>query len=96
DIAFALNVQHDCQTWKCNDTGLRPIIQEREKTNQTISFIEHQEDNTFILNTFAVHNTYQLRRILPRSLVAPVPLHEDQYAFHCQIADKVQSTRTGR
>ncbi|KIJ35211.1 hypothetical protein M422DRAFT_84550, partial [Sphaerobolus stellatus SS14] len=62
EIICSLNVQHDCYTAKCEATGVRQVVQEREKTEQIVSFIEHKPEDIFVLNLFTLHNAHILQR----------------------------------
>ncbi|KAJ7736044.1 hypothetical protein DFH07DRAFT_870713 [Mycena maculata] len=74
NIQFIFNVQHDCYAANCTASGTRPKMQERMDSSRTESFIEHQALEKFVINTTAFHNAHLLRRCLPRSAWAPVPL----------------------
>ncbi|KIJ40446.1 hypothetical protein M422DRAFT_49166 [Sphaerobolus stellatus SS14] len=96
EIICSINVQHDCSSSECGATGVRPIIQEREKTTRNISFIEHKNEDIFVLNLFTLHNAHIIQRLLPRSLTSIKPLHVDRRKFHDGVAETVRITRNCR
>ena len=53
-------------------------------------YIEHQPIDRFVINTHAFHNAHLLRATLPRSLLAPIPLHQNREAKHHEIAGSLQ------
>ena len=75
---------------------MRPIVQEREETGCQTSFIQHKDDNYFVINIYALHNAHLIHRILPRSLLKPKLLHSDCEASHHQIATTLRESRNGR
>lgn len=77
---FAFSAQHDCCLAGCKLTGRSFQWQEREQTSCTYRILEHLDDVNFIMNTHALHNAHLLRRVLPRSLTEPQPLHSDAIA----------------
>ena len=81
-IDFLYNVQHDCPLSKCTASGKQLLMQERVKSGLTQTYIEHQPIEHFVVNTHAFHNAHLLHVALPRSLVAPTPLHPDRQAKH--------------
>ncbi|KAJ7193158.1 hypothetical protein GGX14DRAFT_537656 [Mycena pura] len=86
DIWFRFSAQHDCRLANCQPTGSRAVIQEREITSQTISLLAHTDDDHFIVNMAALHNSTLLRRALPRALTVPRPLYTDRKAHHFEVA----------
>ncbi|KAJ7448584.1 hypothetical protein FB451DRAFT_1053799 [Mycena latifolia] len=99
DIQFIFNVQHDCYTAKCTASGNRPKMQERMKSSIMESFIEHQPLDKYVINTTALHNAHLLRRCLPRSAWAPVPLFDTQQsrvAKHHELAEELRLTQSGK
>ncbi|THU93255.1 hypothetical protein K435DRAFT_670511, partial [Dendrothele bispora CBS 962.96] len=87
NILFIQNVQHDCRTAKCTASGTRIRMQERVKSDQTESFIEHKPVDRFLINLCAFHNSHLIRRILPRELTAPIPLFADRRREHNRCAE---------
>ncbi|KAJ7205461.1 hypothetical protein GGX14DRAFT_644635 [Mycena pura] len=78
NIKFQYNSQHDCIHARCEATGERARLQERVNSGLVDKFIEHKPIERFILNTHGFHNAHLLRQVLPRRLVAPVPLFADR------------------
>jgi hypothetical protein len=87
------NVQHDCPRAQCTASGSQPVMQERVESGLMKSYIEHQALERFVINTHAFHNTHLLRATLPRSLVVPIPLHQDRQAKHVEIAGRLRATQ---
>jgi hypothetical protein len=65
-------------------------MQERVESGLFKAFIEHQAIERFIINTHAFHNAHRLHASLPRSLVVPIPLHQDQEAKHIEIVGNLR------
>ncbi len=89
-IEFLYNVQHDCPQAKCVASGKQPLMQERTESGILEDYIEHQPIDRFVINTHAFHNAHLLRATLPRSLVAPIPLHHNREAKHHEIAGSLR------
>ncbi|KAF7343758.1 hypothetical protein MSAN_01956500 [Mycena sanguinolenta] len=98
NIEFIFNVQHDCYTAKCTTTGSRAKKQERVDSNISESFIEHQPLEEHIINTTAFHNAHLLRRCLPRSAWAPLPLFtpEDRVVKHNDLAAVLRGNHSAK
>ncbi|KAJ3861980.1 hypothetical protein EV359DRAFT_2062, partial [Lentinula novae-zelandiae] len=96
DILFRLSVQHDCQGAQCTASGSRQIIQEHQITSSRTSFIEHKNDDWYLINTHALHNANLIRKLLPRELTAPQTLHNDREAYHHEIAGKLRVSQTSK
>ncbi|THU81725.1 hypothetical protein K435DRAFT_823377 [Dendrothele bispora CBS 962.96] len=82
NVLFIQNVQHDCRTAKCTASGIKIRMQERVKSDQTESFIEHKPVDRFLINLCAFHNSHLIRRILPRELTAPIPVFTNHRGEH--------------
>ncbi|KAJ7269179.1 hypothetical protein C8J57DRAFT_1609392 [Mycena rebaudengoi] len=93
---FLFNVQHDCNSAKCEATGVRLRMQERVASDKTENYIEHKPLDRFFINTHAFHNAHLLRATLPRDLVAPVLLFPDRQAKHHALATELRDTQTSR
>ncbi|KAJ7187714.1 hypothetical protein GGX14DRAFT_320505, partial [Mycena pura] len=93
DIWFRFSAQHDCRLANCQPTGSRAVIQEREITFQTISLLAHADDDHFIVNMAALHNSTLLRRALPRALTVPQPLYTDRKAHHFEVAVRLRMSQ---
>ena len=89
-IEFLYNVQHDCPHAKCVASGKQPLMQERLESGLLADCIEHQRIDRFVINTHAFHNAHLLRATLPRSLLAPIPLHQNREAKHHEIAGSLR------
>lgn len=92
-IDFLYNVQHDCPLANCTPSGTQPLMQERVESGLLKTCIEHQPIDRFVINTHAFHNAHFLRAVLPRSLVAPIPLYENRVEIHHEIARNLQITQ---
>jgi hypothetical protein len=93
-ILFKFSVEHDCRIARCLPSALRPQMQERHETSQTISLIAHQDDAHYIINLHALHNAALVRKYLPRHLTQPKPLYEDRQARHNELARNLRITQT--
>ncbi|KAF8168642.1 hypothetical protein K438DRAFT_1616019, partial [Mycena galopus ATCC 62051] len=93
-VQFVISVQHDCRQGDCQPTIVRKEFQEREETNRNISLIHHSDDDHFIVNMSALHNSVKLRRALPRSFTELKPLVADRLGFHKIAAEKARVLRT--
>ncbi|KAJ6583121.1 hypothetical protein DFH09DRAFT_1245943 [Mycena vulgaris] len=95
NIQFIFNVQHDCHSAKCTASGTRPKMQERVESAVMESFVEHQPLEQFVVNTTAFHNAHLLRRCLPRSAWAPVPMFspEDRLIKHNELAEQLRTQK---
>ena len=71
-------------------------MQERVESGLSKTYIEHQPIDRFVINTHAFHNAHFLRAILPRSLVAPIPLYENRVEKHHEIARNLQTTQDSK
>ncbi|KAF5352908.1 hypothetical protein D9758_007948 [Tetrapyrgos nigripes] len=93
-ISFDFNAQHDCVSGACEiGFSSQRIRQERIDTDQQERHIVHSDDDRYILNIHALHNAHLIREVLPRELVAPVPLYpldSDREAFHRELSAALQ------
>ena len=71
-------------------------MQERVESGLLKTYIEHQPLERFVINTHAFHNAHLLRATLPRSLVAPILLHQDRQAKHIKIAANLRATQEAK
>ncbi|KAH6905394.1 hypothetical protein BKA70DRAFT_1387014 [Coprinopsis sp. MPI-PUGE-AT-0042] len=92
-IFCEISVQHDCRTFDCQPTLTRPQRQEREDTSATVSFISHNSDDHFVLNTHAIHNAHLLRQVLARNLLAPQPIYIDRELRHAELSAPLRITQ---
>ncbi|KAF8883784.1 hypothetical protein CPB85DRAFT_1493392 [Mucidula mucida] len=86
NLKFKFNVQHNCTTAKCTASGVRKRKQERQDSEVTENFIEHQPLDRYFINTHAFHNAHLVQATLPRSLTVPLPIVDDRKAFHSELA----------
>lgn len=71
-------------------------MQEHVESGLTKSYIEHKAIEHFVINTHAFHNAHLLCATLPRSLVAPILLHQDRQAKHIEIAGSLRTTQEAK
>ncbi|KAF8193520.1 hypothetical protein K438DRAFT_2131595 [Mycena galopus ATCC 62051] len=69
NIKFKFNVQHDCESAKCDTSGVRLRMQERVESDQIENFVVHKSLDRFFINSQAFHNAHLLRATLPRDLL---------------------------
>jgi len=60
NIRFIFNAQHHCKSGNCKIRS-QTQIQEREQTTQTIPYMEHADDDKFLVNMHAIHNASLIR-----------------------------------
>lgn len=95
-MEFLYNVQHDCPLSNCIASGKQPLMQERVESGLFKTYIEHQPTNRFVINTHAFHNAHLLRITVPRSLIAPILLHQNREAKHVEIAGSLRTMQDGK
>ncbi|KAG8785697.1 hypothetical protein FRC12_017268 [Ceratobasidium sp. 428] len=78
DVLFAFNAQHDCHTLSCTASAVETVSQERTNTTIERQSIQHNQTRIYVVNMHALHNAGVLRKVLPRSLVQPIPLQSDE------------------
>jgi hypothetical protein len=78
-------------------------VQDRFETELERRHIEHREPNApkndrFIINLHSLHNPHLIRQVLPRDLVAPVPLIPqcDRQEYHQALAEAYKEKITVR
>ena len=71
-------------------------MQERVDSGLIQAYIEHKPIERFVINTHAFHNAHLLWAALPRSLVAPIPLHTNRQAKHFEIAGGLRVTQEAK
>ncbi|KAJ7792280.1 hypothetical protein B0H14DRAFT_3563873 [Mycena olivaceomarginata] len=83
---------------KCIASGSRAKKQERVDSNITEAFIEHLPLEEHVINTTAFHNAHLLRRCLPRSAWAPVPMFtpEDRLTKHNELAEQLRGKHSSK
>ncbi|KAF9541558.1 hypothetical protein CPC08DRAFT_803425 [Agrocybe pediades] len=86
DILFIISVQHDCHLLQCQPSLTRLQVQERQITSREEKLIKHRDENNFILNTYAIHN----------SLSKPQLIYADREAYHVSIAAKLRVSQTSK
>lgn len=62
------------------------------------AFIEHKNDDHYIINTHALHNATLTRKLLPRHLTAPIPYFDPamRQAEHQKMAASLQTAQDER
>jgi hypothetical protein len=96
NIQFDFNVQHDCGFAKCRAAGTRPRVQERLQSDVIETFIIHEPLSRYIINTHSFHNPHLLRQVVPRSLIAPIPVFNDRRAKHAELAATLRNSNACR
>ncbi|KAF8994433.1 hypothetical protein BDZ89DRAFT_1179858 [Hymenopellis radicata] len=93
DVLFNFNAQHDCVSGGCviGDSDHKQV-QERLETDKPTKCIIHADDDCFHLNMHGIHNAHLIRELLPRNLVAPIPLQADRQAYHRALSLELQVT----
>jgi hypothetical protein len=71
---------------KCEASGFREQVQERQETSRKEGFIKHRDDNNFVINMYGIHNATLLRKSLPQHLTAPKALYPDRQLHHGEVA----------
>ncbi|KAF8881648.1 hypothetical protein CPB85DRAFT_1378298 [Mucidula mucida] len=94
NLKFKFNVQHDCTTAKCTASGVRKRKQERQDSEVTENFIEHQPLDRYFINMHAFYNAHLVQATLPRSLTIPLPIVDDRKAFHSELASQLRAMAT--
>ena len=84
------NAQHDCEGGKCALDEVNAQVQERQETSKKLSTIAHSDHKRYFINTHALHNCSLLRKVLPRSLTAPIPWAQDRRKLHGEMAQCLQ------
>ena len=74
---------------------MQPVMQERVESGVFKPYIQHKPIERYIINTHAFHNAHLLRKMLTRSLFAPIPLFpvETRKAKHIEIANNLRVTQ---
>ena len=75
---MVFNAQHDCERGGCIADATRPTVQEREWTEVLVSVVQHADNQHFIINMHALHNTYILQSFVPPDLYSLDPLAANQ------------------
>ncbi|KIJ08370.1 hypothetical protein PAXINDRAFT_88936, partial [Paxillus involutus ATCC 200175] len=96
DVLFIVNIQHNCYDTKCAPSGRRFRQQERMDSQIEEHYIEHKDDQHFLLNTHALHNAAILRKTLPRHLTAPIPFITNRCERHDMLAATLRETQDGK
>ncbi|KAG8725307.1 hypothetical protein FRC09_002669 [Ceratobasidium sp. 395] len=74
DILFALNTQHDCHMLSCTASAAETVRQEHTNTTIERQAIQHNPTRIYLVNMHVLNNADLLQKVLPRSLIQPVPL----------------------
>ncbi|KAJ8503094.1 hypothetical protein ONZ45_g11160 [Pleurotus djamor] len=90
-MQFKFNAQHDCQHHGCSVVeGAHFVSQERLPTSIPLQTVKHTNEDSYLINMHALHNSHLLRAALPRSLTEPIPLVLNRDELHLQQAAKLQ------
>jgi len=81
---------------KCKASGFREQVQERQVTSRKEGFIQHKDDNNFVINMYGIHNATLLRKSLPRHLTAPKALYPDRRLHHGKVAAGLRISQTAK
>lgn len=81
---------------KCQANTLQAQRQERQVTTRQDKMIKHEDDNHFLINTFAIHNATLLQKILPRQLIAPKKLYDNRQLHHAMRAATLRVDQTAK
>ncbi|KAJ8502455.1 hypothetical protein ONZ45_g11746 [Pleurotus djamor] len=95
-LQFAVNVQHDCLLARCEASGKRTRMQERQDSGVTDVVIEHKPLESYVVNTASFHNGSLLRAILPPSLARPIPIFTDRGAKHLECATELREKNAAK
>jgi hypothetical protein len=87
-------VQHDCCTQGCQASGSRAVRQERLSSGREARFVEHVDDEHFVINMHAMHNAHLIRRVLPRDLIRPRHLYKNRVKRHHEMSKGMHSAQT--
>jgi len=80
----------------CEASTLQEQVQEQQVTTRTEKFIQHKDDNHFIINMYAIHNATLLRKSLPRYLIAPKALYQNCQIHHATVAAGLRVNQTAK
>jgi succinate dehydrogenase/fumarate reductase-like Fe-S protein len=89
DILFIFNAQHNCRRASCGMVDA-PIVQGRDQTARKQKVIAHTDEDHFILNLHALHNTDLIRETLPAELTTPKPIFPDRWKKHREFAAELR------
>ncbi|KAH7905869.1 hypothetical protein BJ138DRAFT_1094753 [Hygrophoropsis aurantiaca] len=95
NIICTVNVQHDCMKSDCNSTHQIFERQERLLTTRTKNMIDHKPTNSYVLNSYALHNYRWIAACIPPALHAQnaTPFISDHSAARVQAAKLVRSKK---
>lgn len=81
---------------KCEASGFREQVQERQATSRKEGSIKHKDDNNFVINMYGIHNATLLRKSLPQHLTAPKALYPDRRLHHGKVAAGLRISQTAK
>lgn len=93
DVLFLFSAQHDCCTVGCNTFKTVRQRQERKDSEKEVLQLQHDDDDHYVVNIFAIHNASCLRKAIGRDLTRPIPLYQDRRAHHNTSAAKLRTIR---
>ncbi|KAH8809502.1 hypothetical protein DL96DRAFT_1440046, partial [Flagelloscypha sp. PMI_526] len=90
-----INVQHNCRSAGCTPTGTQAQVQEQHDSGIVEGIMDHNPLESFLLNLYSPHNPHLVRRVLPRSLIQPVPLFplDSRRLEHNKIAAQLRDSQ---
>lgn len=90
NIRFIFNAQHHCKSGNCKIRS-RTQIQEREQTTRTIPYMEHADDDKFLVNMHAIHNASLIRETVKTVYKGPKPYFgTDRRSHHDAAAARLR------
>lgn len=90
DIRFIFNAQHHCKSGNCKIRS-RTETQERQQTTRTVPYMDHADDNKFLINMHAIHNASLIRETVKNVYGGPKPYFgTDRQSHHNAAAARLR------
>ena len=90
NIHFVFNAQHHCKSGNCKIHSWTQI-QEREQTTRTIPYMEHADDDKFLVNMHAIHNASLIQETVKAIYGGPKPYFgTDRRSHHDAAAARLR------